>query len=434
MPKSVKVLTVKEVEAGIKELVADGMKNYKKKARLTVGGCVGGGIDISFEWKGDECTAIRKVWSVRYTFDGKPRATTFGTYGDKNSLTLPEFREKVNDFQKQIKAGVDVIGNKKQQQKETVANERTVGDVAGEYFRKKKTELSPLTIRQEKIRYNAHFSELAKLPLKEVTRRQVIDFLSKFNDKGATRAKLIIIGNGIFKFAIANEYTESNPFAGVSEALPKRPPEEHFPTLTDPVAIGQLIRHLQAYGENNPILAGLALFSIYTLCRQQEARFAKWEQIDFDARLWVIPAEVMKARKEHKVPLSTGAMDILKQMQETKLHSDLIFASPRFRPFSDNACRVMLRSLGYTNEQLVPHGFRAMGSTQLNELNYPRDWVDISLAHAVGNEISQAYNHSLLLEQRRDMLEKWYCYLCALRDGVEVNVARNKYQFTKWEY
>lgn len=266
------------------------------------------------------------------------------------------------------------------------------------------------------------------MPITDITGEVVLNFLSPYNDKPATREKLIVIGNGLFEQAIFMGYTVANPFRSIGKHLPVRAPIEHYPTLTAPSDIAYLMKEIYAYKEIHPVLANLALFSIYTLARGQEARYATWSQIDLNNKRWVVPAELMKAGKEHIVPLSTGAMNALLEVKQLLPDSDIIFLSPRLKAFSDNAVRTMLRAIGYTNEQLTPHGFRAMGSTVLHELNYPHDWIEVSLAHTIGNAVSNSYNHAKLLELRANMLEVYYCYLTDLKDGKDIQQSNYLYR------
>lgn len=420
------MLTAKELDSKVIKAVVDGIEKHAYRTQITVGGCVGGCVDITFNWDGDT-PHVRKVWTVRYRLNGKQNATTFGTYDGNNHLTLAQFREKVNEFQKQVKAGIDVVAAKKENllKKRTTA---TLAMVSREWLATKQSKLTERSYKQLLNRYNLHFGILQNMPITDITGEVVLNFLSPYNDKPATREKLIVIGNGLFEQAIFMGYTVANPFRSIGKHLPVRAPIEHYPTLTAPSDIAYLMKEIYAYKEIHPVLANLALFSIYTLARGQEARYATWSQIDLNNKRWVVPAELMKAGKEHIVPLSTGAMNALLEVKQLLPDSDIIFLSPRLKAFSDNAVRTMLRAIGYTNEQLTPHGFRAMGSTVLHELNYPHDWIEVSLAHTIGNAVSNSYNHAKLLELRANMLEVYYCYLTDLKDGKDIQQSNYLYR------
>lgn len=423
------MLTVKELEAKLLKTIVEGTEKHKNKARIAVGGCAGACLDIFFNWDTDNVPHIRKVWTIRYRLNGKQNATSLGVYGEANSLSLAEFRVKANDFLKQIKAGVDVVAGRKAQLHKTITTQTTLCVVANEWLALKKSKLSERSYKQLLNRYNLHFKKLADIPIADITQQVVDNFLAEYADKTATREKLLVIGTGIFKYAIYKGYATANLFDSAKIFLPKREAVKHFPTLTAPSDIAHLMREIYAYKQLHPVLANLALFSIYTLARGQEARYATWSQIALDKRIWTVPANIMKAGKEHVVPLSTGAMNALLEVKQLLPDSDIVFLSPRLRPYSDNAVRTMLRAMGYTNEQLVPHGFRAMGSTQLHELNYPHDWVEVSLAHTIGNAVANAYNHSTLLELRAEMLESYYNYLTDLKDGKDIQLVKQTYLY-----
>lgn len=405
MPRQVQALTASQLTQAIKQAVR---QHHHRRVVIPVGGCVGGSLQINFNEDG---SVLSQLWAVRYTLNGKQRATTLGAY---NTLTLAEFRDKVNEFQKQVKQGVDIVVARKAERKQTV---HTFREVAKQFFKVRISQIAERTVRQMQNRFNLHYSKCGFIdtPVEQITPDMVVNFLQEFNSQSATREKLKDIGSGIFKLALIKRYANSNPFQNVGLLLPRRYKVQHYACLTEPATVGCLIKDINAYAEIHPVVAGLALFSIYTLARQQEARLATWSQIDWERRLWTVPAQLMKTRQEHVVPLSDGALQVLQQMQEYRsADNSFIFNSPLHKPFSENAVRVMLRAMGYTAKQATPHGFRAMGSTILHEQGYPHDLIELSLAHSIGNAVSQAYNHSQRLDARRAMLQAYYDYLTSL--------------------
>ena len=154
-------------------------------------------------------------------------------------------------------------------------------------------------------------------------------------------------------------------------------------------------------------------FSALTFCRPGEIRHAEWSEIDFENCEWRIPAEKMKMKRVHIVPLATQTIELLHFLQQLTGRSKWLFPSTRMdgRPMSENTVRVALRSMGYTNDDMTAHGFRGMASTRLNEMGWPPDVIERQLAHSERNAVRAAYNHAEYLDERRKMMQAWADYL-----------------------
>lgn len=369
-----------------------------------------------------------KIWRLKYRMEGKERRCTIGHYPE---MSLEEFRVAVTDFKKQIANGIDVIKEKSTEQ----AQDITFAQVATEWYdaiMAQNSQLTDIYKRHLQSILSLHLiPELGNLSIKLLTRAHVLPLITKLASAQiwTVLKSSIAIGRQVCAFAIAKGYITFNPFTELKSFIPRIPPAQHYPTLYNPSDIAQLINDILAYKKVSLIIASEMLFSILTLARQNESRHARWEQIDFEKMTWTISAEDMKARREHVVPLSTGAMDILFELKNLALSPTWIFPSMRTgNPLSVTTCYNVLKGYGYKGA-IVPHGFRAMASTMLNEMCYPRDWIDISLAHNVGNAVSQAYNRATLLEFRRRMLEEWYLYLMDLKNGMREEDAFNLHKF-----
>ncbi|UOG91785.1 MAG: site-specific integrase [Candidatus Thiothrix sulfatifontis] len=162
------------------------------------------------------------------------------------------------------------------------------------------------------------------------------------------------------------------------------------------------------------------VLSAYLFTRPSELRQMEWAEIKGD--VWTIPANKMKAGKVHIVPLPRQAMAILEELKPVTGRRRYVFPSrtDTSKPMSNNTVRQALRRLGYDNETMTAHGFRAMASTRLYELGYPTDVIEKQLAHAVGNDVRRAYDRSQYLDQRTAMMQQWADYLDNLRDGAKV--------------
>jgi len=150
--------------------------------------------------------------------------------------------------------------------------------------------------------------------------------------------------------------------------------------------------------------------------------YAEWSEINLDEAEWIIPAEKMKMKRTHIVPLSSQAVDILSSIHQLTGNANYVFHSERTntRPMSENTINAALRRLGYSKEQMTGHGFRSMASTRLNEQGYNVDWIETQLAHCEGNSVRAAYNYAQYLSERKLMMQWYSDYLYRLRDGAEI--------------
>jgi integrase len=162
-------------------------------------------------------------------------------------------------------------------------------------------------------------------------------------------------------------------------------------------------------------------FSAYTFARPGEVRHAEWMEIDLSAGEWKIPAEKMKKRRTHIVPLSKQVLEILRQMHSWTGQGKYVFPSNRTlnhgnRPMSENTVTAALRRLGYTGDEMTAHGFRSMASTTLNEQGWHPDVIERQLAHVEGNSVRAAYNYAEYLPERRKMMQEWADWLDSLKE------------------
>ena len=210
-----------------------------------------------------------------------------------------------------------------------------------------------------------------------------------------------------------------DPAADLRGALQPQPREKHLAAVTDPKAIGQLLRALYAYHGSAIICCALRLAPL-VFVRPGELRKAEWKEIDLGKAEWNIPAERMKMRTPHLVPLSRQALEILKELHPLTGRGTYLFPSPRTnqRPMSDNAVLSALRRMGIPKDEMSGHGFRAMARTVLDEVLHVRpDFIEHQLAHAVRDPNGRAYNRTSHLAERKKMMQKWADYLDKLRQG-----------------
>jgi len=192
-------------------------------------------------------------------------------------------------------------------------------------------------------------------------------------------------------------------------------------TITNPKQIGGLLRAIDGY-EGHLITKCALRLAPLVFVRPGELRHAEWQEINFEQAEWKIPEEKMKMRFPHIVPLSTQALEILKEIEPLTGTGRYVFPSLRTaeRPMSNNTVLAALRRMGYAKEEMSGHGFRAMASTVLHEQGWPSDIIERQLAHAERNSIKAAYNHAQHLLERRNMMQAWADYLHGLKAGAKV--------------
>ncbi len=196
--------------------------------------------------------------------------------------------------------------------------------------------------------------------------------------------------------------------------------QEHYAALTDPAEFAELLRAIDTYRGEATTKAAMQLLAL-TFQRTKEVRYAEWSQIDLDGALWRIPAEIMKMREAHIVPLSCQSVAVLKGLQSLTGEGRLVFPSAisRERPISENTVIYALARMGYKG-RMTGHGFRSVASTLLNEQGFRADLIERQLAHAEKNAVRAAYNRAEYLPKRKKMMQEWADYLDKLRAGAEV--------------
>jgi integrase len=225
----------------------------------------------------------------------------------------------------------------------------------------------------------------------------------------------------VFRYAVASGSAERDVTQDLKGAIAK-PVKGHFAAITDPKQAGELMRSIYAYSGHAYTVAALKL-SPLVFVRPGELRTAEWAEIDLDAAEWRIPGGKMKMKVDHLVPLSTQAVEILRNVQPITGHGRYVFPSLRTgeRPMSENTINAALRGMGYAQDVHSAHGFRAMARTILDEVLGERvDLIEHQLSHAVKDPNGRAYNRTAHLPARRAMMQRWADYLDKLRVGADV--------------
>ncbi len=358
-----------------------------------------------------------KWWRLKYRYGGKEKRLSLGTYPDTG---LADARGKRDDARKLLAAGIDPAEHRKATR--TAGEERAANSfevVAREWFAKQKTgwvegHSNKVLLRLE----NDVFPWLGKRPIADITAKELLATINRIVDRGAVDSAHRALQNcgQIFRFAVVTDRAEHNPAINLRGALPAAK-ETHLAAITDPDKVGGLLRAMDAYTGSLVTKCALRLAPL-VFVRPGELRQAEWAEIDLDKAEWNIPAEKMKMREPHLVPLSAQAVAILTEMQSLTGRGQYVFPSARSskRAMSNNAILAALRRMGFDKEEMSGHGFRAMARTILDEtLHYRPDYIEHQLAHAVKDPNGRAYNRTAHLAERRKMMQGWADYLDTLK-------------------
>ncbi|GGA01406.1 tyrosine-type recombinase/integrase [Dyella caseinilytica] len=369
-----------------------------------------------------------KWWRFKYRYAGKEKLLSLGTYPD---TSLADAREKRDAARKQLAAGIDPGAHRKAEKaagEERAANSFEV--VAREWHAKQSKSWVELHASRIMLRLeNDIFPWLGTRPIADISAKELLATLNRIVDRGAAESAHRVLQNcgQVFRYAIATGRAERNPAADLRGALPSVK-QTHLAAITDPNAIGALLRSIDGYQGSFVTKCALKLAPLLFV-RPGELRQAEWTEFDLDKAQWNLPAEKMKMREPHLVPLAPQAVEILRELHALTGRGRYLFPSARSpqRPMSNNAVLSALRRMGYATDEMSGHGFRAMARTVLDEvLHFRPDYIEHQLAHAVRDPNGRAYNRTAHLTERKKMMQAWADYLDGLRAGGKVVAFKSK--------
>lgn len=365
-------------------------------------------------------------WRFDYRFDGKHKTISFGTYPD---VSLKLARERRDEARTLLVIGVDPGAQRKaEKQAKADFGANTFEVIAREWMatRGKEWTESYASKTKSALERNA-FPAIGRKPITEITAPDVLAMLRAIESRGIVDMAHRIQQHcgAIFRYAIATGRAINDPVPSLKGAL-STVRQEHYAALTDPVEFAQLLRDIDDYRGEATTKAAMQLLAL-TFQRTKEVRFAEWMQFDLEAGLWRIPAEIMKMREAHIVPLSAQAIEVLKRMQAITGGGRLVLPSStsRERPISENTVVYALARMGYKG-RMTGHGFRSVASTLLNEQGFRSDLIERQLAHSEKNSVRAAYNRAEYLPERKKMMQEWANYLDKLKVGAEVISLRSQ--------
>jgi integrase len=363
-----------------------------------------------------------KLWRMNYRYLGRQKTLHFGQWP---AVGIAAAREKRDEAKKQLVAGLDPATEKRVTMlARKVAADENFKTIAEEWVTKNEREgLAPVTL--EKIRWLLcmAYPMIGGRPISEITPLEALAVLRKVEATGryesARRMRSVL--SRVFRYAIATARANRDVAADLRGAI-ATPKVRHLAAITTPTEAGGLMRAIAAYDGHE--ITGIALrLSPHLFVRPGELRRAEWSEIDLAAAIWSLPAEKMKMRRPHRVPLSRQVVAMLEQLHNLTGDGQYLFPSFRSekRCMSENTVNAALRRLGYSTDEMTAHGFRAMAATLLNEMGiWNPDAIEKQLAHLDISMVRRAYTRGEYWDERVRMLQHWSDYLDGLRDGATI--------------
>jgi integrase len=351
-------------------------------------------------------TSGSKLWRLRYRFGGKANMMSLGAFP---AVSLKDAREKRSEIKKQIAAGINPSLRRKLD-KISASTANSFGAVADEYLANLKANgAAEITVSKNRWLLEDLAAPIRNRPVNEVLPAELLDILKKIEASGRrdTAHRLRSVMGAVFRLAVATLRATNDPTYALRGALLKVR-VRHRAAITDEKELGRFLISLDEY-EGWPVLQSAFQFLILTMSRPGDVRGMKRTEVDFEKRLWRIPAERMKMRRPHDVPLSRQALAVLNVVWPLSEGHALVFPSLRShkKPLSENAFNSVLRNMGYSKDHATAHGFRSTASTILNERGFSGDVIEAALAHQDEDEIRRVYNRALYLPERKKLMQDW---------------------------
>lgn len=362
----------------------------------------GNGLSLLMETSG------AKLWRFRYRFGGKEKMLSLGSFPD---VTLAQARGKRDDARKTLAAGIDPAQKRKEEKiAASISAANTFGAIAEEYIEKLADEgAAESTVSKNKWLLLDLASPLSKRPIAEILPAEILDLCKRVEKSGRrdTARRLRGTIGSVFRYAVVTLRAQGDPTYALRGAL-KKPDTKHYAAVTDELKLGALMVNIDQY-DGWPTLRAALLLQALTMARPGDVRHMRKSEIIFPKSLWRIPAERMKMRRPHDVPLSRQALAVIRDMWDLTQGNGLLLPSIRsnVKPLSENAMNSALRRMGYRKDEATAHGFRTSASTILNERGFNPDVIEAALAHEEEDEVRAAYNRTTYLRERTTLMQTW---------------------------
>jgi integrase len=359
-----------------------------------------------------------RYWRMKYRHGGKEKLLALGVYP---AVTLKAARDAATEARTTLQAGNDPGALRKAEKVKTAhESANTLEAVARDWMAHQATRWVPVTSERIAASFEGHiFPALGARPLASIKPGEIMAAVKKIEAGGAgdQASRVLQRVKAVYRWAVTHERIESNPMLDLvpSEILKPRQ-VNHRPALSER-DLPEFLRKLDAYEGDAHTVRALRLLML-TATRPGEVRGARWAEFDLGAALWTIPAERMKMRTEHRVPLSRQALEVLRTMQPLSGDRELVFPSPFYpsKSLSENTFNSAMARMGYKGSATA-HGFRALFSTVANESGWNPDVIERQLAHIERNGVRAAYHRSTYMQDREKLLQWWADYLDGRKGG-----------------
>lgn len=334
-----------------------------------------------------------RYWRMNYRYLSKYKTLAFGVWPD---VELADARAKRDEARRLLAKGIDPAEQAKLDKiTASVAAANTFQAVADEWLAKiEREDLSPVTLKKNRWLLSFTYSALGRRPIADISPHELLAVLRTVETRGRHESakRIRATCSQVFRYAIATARADRDVAADLKGALTV-PKVTHRAAITTPLEVGGLLRAIEGF-EGHPVTATALKLLPHVFVRPGELRYAEWADFDLDKAIWTIPPHKTKMRRVHSVPLSRQALDIIAGIETDAALSPFLFPSLRsiHRPMSENTINAALRRLGYAQDEMTGHGFRAMASTLLNEMGkWNPDAIERQLAHADNNTVRRAY-------------------------------------------
>ena len=365
-----------------------------------------------------------KVWVSDYKYAAKRQSLTIGKYP---AMSLADARQRNQQIKDLIKQGINPKHDKKRLQADTDGT-KAFDAIAERWHDDRKAHIAPNTYSRDYSQYQRDIKPfIGHMNIEDITAPDILAIGKAIEARGATdMARRAMRQTGqIFKQAIREGLVTHNPANDLTIALKPHKVKHHSRVTSQ--QLPKLLQDIDAYGGDLLVKLGF-WFLCYTFVRTQELRFMEWNEIDYQAKIWRIPADKMKMDRPHLVPLAPQVMAILEQIKQLGLSDKYVFFNTSTRkPYSENAFITALWRMGYKG-RMTGHGFRGLASTTLHEQGAMHEAIELQLAHEKENKVSKAYNGAQHLPYRKDMMHKWANFIDDAYAGKIDNVIHGNFK------
>lgn len=377
----------------------------------------GGGLYLSVTTKG------QKWWRLKYRFENKEKRISLGVYP---TTSLQDARKQREELKTLISKGIDPALERKKEKEairaEKVKSINTFKNVSTEWVELQRSQLGETTLKKyERALERDFYPSIGEKSMEDITRQDLIGIAKMIQDRGAieTAHRLLNLCNQIWRYALQYDKVARNIVNDISKKdVLQSFKKSNFRTITEHERIGELMAAIDDYTGEFTTKSALKLLTL-TFVRPYNIRFAEWSEFDLIKRVWTIPAEKMKMKREHILPLSSQAVKILEEMYPHTKDAKYVFHSPisRLKPISENTLNQALKRLDFGGE-IVSHGFRAMFSTIAYESGKFRgEVIEDLLAHQEKNQVKRSYNRATYETEKKKLMQWWSDFLEGVKHG-----------------